>query len=165
MRSITITLALVAGVALLAGPFATADDAGAITVDLKAAKFKPAGGAGADLFGYNEDEGKLFFYTNGAAELTVKVPAAGTYQIVIRASCDSAMNEKAKFKLSADGTEVGRETTLTADDPKDYTLTAELKLGEHKLAIAFTNDVYKEGEYDRNLYVHAVTLKPGKAAK
>src|SRR5437763_1387162 len=108
MRNITTTLALVAGVALLAGvavPFAAAEDAGAITVDLKAAKFKPAEGAGADLFGYNEDEGKLFFYTNGAAELTVKVPTAGTYQVVIRASCDSAMNEKAKFKLSVDGTE------------------------------------------------------------
>jgi hypothetical protein len=27
------------------------------------------------------------------------------------------------------------------------------------LTIEFTNDVYKDGEYDRNLYVHAVAVK------
>jgi len=32
-------------------------------------------------------------------------------------------------------------------------------MGDHKLSIEFTNDVFKDGEYDRNLYVHGVTLK------
>jgi hypothetical protein len=113
----------------------------------------------ASLFGHNEGEGKLFFYTNGAAEATVKVPADGEYQIIVKASCDPAQNENAKFKLSIDGEAVGQETTLTAADTKDYTLTAKLKKGDRKLSIAFTNDVYKEGEFDRNLYVHGVTLK------
>ena len=61
--------------------------------------------------------------------------------------------------LAIDGEAVGKETLLTADDEKDYTLTAKLKAGERKLVVEFTNDVYKENEYDRNLYVHAVTLK------
>jgi hypothetical protein len=30
------------------------------------------------------------------------------------------------------------------------------------LSIEFTNDEFKEGEYDRNLYVHGVTVKKSK---
>ena len=116
----------------------------------------------ASLFGYNEDESKLFFYTNGPAEATVKVPADGDYEVVIKASGDSAQNERAKFKVSIDGEAVGKETLLTADEPKEYKLSAKLKAGERKLVIEFTNDVYKENEFDRNLYVHAVTLKRAK---
>jgi hypothetical protein len=147
---------LASGLQLAAGP-----KTDPITVDLKAFKFKVDDKI-ADLFGYNEGEGKLFFYTNGPAEATIKVPADGTYDIVIRASCDPALDERAKFKLSLDGKLVGKETLLTADDAKDYPLTTTIKAGEHKLVVEFTNDVYKEGEYDRNLYVHGVTLKPAK---
>ena len=129
-----------------------------ISVDLKAFKFKVKKEV-ENLFGYNEDEGKLFFYTNGPAEATVKVPAGGDYEITLKASCDSAKDERAKFKLSIDGQAVGKETLLTADEAKDYKLTASVKAGDRKLVIEFTNDIYKEGEYDRNLYVHAVALK------
>jgi hypothetical protein len=146
-------LLLASGVQLTAG-----SKTDPITVDLKTFKFKVDDKI-ADLFGYNEGDAKLFFYTDGAAEATVKVPTDGTYVIVVRASCDSALNERAKFKLSLDGKLVGKETLLTADEAKDYELTATLKAGEHKLAIEFTNDAYKENEYDRNLYVHGVTLK------
>jgi len=130
-----------------------------IKVDLNSFKFKvPADKA--DLFGYNEGEGKLFFYTNGAAEAKVKVPADGDYEVVIKASCDSAQNERAKFKVSIDGKAVGKETLLTDDGPKEYKLSVKLKAGDRKLAIEFTNDAYKENEYDRNLYVHEVKFRP-----
>jgi hypothetical protein len=154
-----------AAAAALAGSFAAADDKGPITADLKAAKFKVAEGNPGDLFGYNEDEGKLFFYTNGTAELTVKVPADGDYQIVVKASGSAALNEQAKFKLAVDGQPVGKETLLTTDEAKDYPFPTKLKAGERTLAVEFTNDAYKEGEYDRNLYVHAVTVAPAAATK
>ncbi len=35
-----------------------------------------------------------------------------------------------------------------------------IKAGEHKLAIQFTNDAYKENEYDRNLYIKTVSIRP-----
>jgi hypothetical protein len=157
-------LASMVGAALLLAsgvPLTAGSKKDPIAVDLKTFKFKVDDKI-ADLFGYNEGEGKLYFYTDGPAEATVKIPTDGTYEIVVRASCDSALNERAKFKLSLDGQLVGKETLLTADEAKDYTLTATIKAGEHKLVIEFTNDVYKENEYDRNLYVHAVTLKPVK---
>jgi hypothetical protein len=130
------------------------EDAKPIDVELKSFKFKEAK---ADLFGFNEGEDKLFLYTNGKALAKFKVPADGDYRIVVKASGDEALNEGAKFKLAVDGKMIGKETTTTSA-AKDYTFESTLKAGEHDLSIEFTNDVYKEGEYDRNLYVHAVTL-------
>jgi hypothetical protein len=143
----------VSGLPLAAG---AGDDP--IKIELKTFKFKVPEDK-ANLFGHDEGAGRLFFYTNGPAEAVVKVPADGEYEVVVSAACDPALNERAKFKVAIDGEAVGKETLLTADDEKDYTLTAKLKAGERKLVVEFTNDVYKENEYDRNLFVHAVTLK------
>jgi predicted xylan-binding protein with Ca-dependent carbohydrate-binding module len=132
-----------------------------ISVDLKTFKFKVRDEI-QNLFGYDEGESRLFFYANGAGETTVKIPADGDYEIAIKASCDPAQDERAKFKISIDGEPLGKETLLTADGPKDYKQTAKLKAGDPKLVIEFTNDVYKENEYDRNLFIHAVTLTRAK---
>src|SRR5262249_31422450 len=148
-------------VVVLGGFVATAaDDAKPFTVELKAFTFKVPEGM-ADLFGHNEDEQKLFFYTNGTAEAKVKVPEDGNDPIVATASGDKAMNAGGKFKVAVDGKPVGKETETT-DEMKEYRFPMTLKAGERKLTIEFTNDVYKEGEYDRNLYVHEVVLKKGK---
>jgi hypothetical protein len=152
-------------VALLLGAATAADPVTPVELDLKAAKFKPAGGAGDDLLGHNADEGKLFFYANGAAEWTVKVPADGDYAVVVKASGDAAKGVRAKFQVTVDDRLAGGEVTLKSDDAEEYTVKTTLKAGEHKLAVAFTNDEYKENEFDRNLYVYAVTLKPQKGAK
>ena len=98
-------------------------------------------------------------FTFAATDGTVQSPDA-TETIVVNAACDPALNEKAKFKLSIDGKLIDKETTLTSDDPKDYSFTTPLKAGERKLKIEFTNDAYKENEYDRNLYVHEVKVRP-----
>ena len=148
------------GVVLLPA-LSTADDAAKpLTMDLKSFSFKVPEGQ-ASLFGYNADDEKLFFYTNGKAEATLKVPDDGDYEIVVRASGDIALKEGAKFKLAVDGKQAGKETETT-DDAKPYKFSAPLKAGEHKLSIEFTNDVFKEGEYDRNLYIHAVKLEKKK---
>ena len=51
------------------------------------------------------------------------------------------------------------ETRVAATPETVKKLAASGKAGERKLTIEFTNDAYKEGEYDRNFFVHAVTLK------
>ncbi len=152
-------LVSLAGVAIVLLPVlgTAADDAKPTTVDLKSFTFKVPEDK-SSLFGHNADEEKLFFYTNGAAEAKVKVPKEGEYEIVVKASCDKALKEGAKFKVAVEGKQVGKETETT-DEQKEYKFPATLKAGEQKLAIEFTNDVFKDGEYDRNLYVHAVTLK------
>lgn len=136
-------------------------EADEVKIELKSFKFKVPTEM-SSLFGLNEDDGKLFYYSNGAAESTFKVAKDGDYDIVVKASCDSALNERAKFKLLIDGKEVGKETLLSTDDPKEYTVKEKLKAGEHKIAVEYTNDVYKENEYDRNFYMHGLTVKPAK---
>ncbi len=133
-----------------------ADEAKPLVVELKSFKFPEVM---ADLFGYNEGDGKLFLYTNGKVTAKVKVPTEGGYEIIVKASGDKALNEGAKFKVAIDGKEVGKETETSDGEPKDYKFPAALKAGERELTIEFTNDVYKEGEYDRNLYVHGVELR------
>ena len=138
---------------------AAADDpAKPLTVELKSFSFKVPEGK-SDLFGYNADDEKLFFYTNGTAEAKIKVAADGDYEVVVKASEDKALNEGAKFKVAVDGKQCGKETETSDGEPKEYTFATSLKAGEQKLSIEFTNDVFKEGEYDRNLFVHAVALK------
>ncbi len=154
----TRALMLVAAGLLVAFGSAAAAEGDAITVDLKTFKFKVADDLAA-LFGYNEGEEKLFYYTGGAGETTIKIPADGEYELVIKASCDPAQGERAKFKVTLGDAEFGKETLLTDDGAKEYKLTGKAKAGEQKLAIHYTNDVYKEGEFDRNFYVHGVSVK------
>lgn len=146
-----------AALLLLAISVAFADDK-PIVLELNKFEFKVPENL-KSLFGYEEGEAKLFFYTNGAATAAIDVPVDGEYEIIVKASCAKAQDEFAKFKLSIDGELAGKETTLTAEEEKEYKLSTKLKKGPHKLSIEFTNDVYKENEYDRNLFVHAVSVK------
>ena len=112
----------------------------------------------AELFGYDDGESRAFFYTNGTGELAVKVPADGDYEIVVTASCQAANGQNAKFKLKVDGAVVGAETQLKSEEAKDYAFTAPLKSGERKIAAEFTNDLYKEGEYDLNFFLNGLKI-------
>jgi hypothetical protein len=146
-----------AAVLASAGVAAAAD---AITVELK--DFKVKGEAPADLVKYEEGENRLCFYTNGVLEADVEVPEDGEYTITVEASCDEALNEKAKFKLSVGDVVAAKDHALTETGAKKYEFTAKLKKGDAKLAIEFLNDAYKENEYDRNLYVHSVKVEKKK---
>lgn len=132
-------------------------DAKPVTLDLT--KFKGPS-QNADLFGYNEGDGKLFYYTAGTIELAAKIAADGDYEVTVTASCDEAQGQKAKWTFAVDGQVAGGEQACTAVDAKDYKLKVPLKAGERKIGIAFLNDLFKEGEYDLNFYVHGVVIKP-----
>jgi hypothetical protein len=126
-----------------------------IKADLSKIKFT---GDSAELFGWDDGESRAFFLTNGLGEVVVKVPADGEYEVVVSASCQAAKGENAKFKLKVDGVQAGAETQLKSEDVKDYPLTAALKAGDRKIGIEFTNDVYKEGEYDLNFYLNGLKV-------
>jgi len=136
-------------------PAAKPVDRTPIKADLSTIKFSAEP---AELFGWDDGESRAFFYSNGLGEVTVKVPADGEFEIVISAACQAAKGENAKFKLKIDGSPVGAETQLKSEDAKDYSFTATLKAGDHKIGTEFTNDTYKEGEYDLNFYLHGVKV-------
>ena len=136
-------------------PAAAPVDKTPIKVDLSKVKW---GEGPAELFGYDDGESRLFYYANGVGEFTVKVPADGEYQIVVTASSQPAQNVHAAFKVSVDGQPAGAETTCTAEDAKEYAFTAKLAAGDRKVSVAFTNDVYKQDEYDRNFFLNGLRL-------
>jgi hypothetical protein len=136
-------------------PAAAPIDKTPVKGDLSKIKFKAEP---AELFGYDEGESRAFFYSNGLGEVTVKVPADGDYEIVISASCQAAKGENAKFKLKVDGVQVGAETQLKSEDAKDYAFTTALKSGDRAIGAEFTNDTYKEGEYDLNFFLNGVKV-------
>ena len=149
-----VVAALAVGVAAAAEP---------IKVELKDFKMMPKNeGTPAELIGYNEGEGKLFYYVHGTGTAEVKVPEDGEYTITIEASCDEANKMLAKIKVSVDETVVAKEFALKEATAKEYPFTAKLKKGTPKLAIEFLNDEFKEGEYDLNLYLHSVKLEKKK---
>ena len=130
-----------------------------VTADLS--KFKgPA--EGAELFGYDDGNGRIFMYTAGAVEIPVKIAADGAYEIVVNVSCDEAMGQKAKFTVAVDGQKAGGEIACSTADDKAYAVKAELKAGERKISVAFLNDLYKENEYDLNMFVNGLVVKPAK---
>ena len=128
-----------------------------------------AGSTSVDLAGWSVTDGqyvsydrstdRLAFNSDGTAEGIVRIPADGDYEIAVSASGTAALGEYPQFVVLLDGTPVG-ETSLTTEASRSYRLVTPIKAGEHKLAIQFTNDVYKENEYDRNLYIEAVSVRP-----
>jgi hypothetical protein len=125
-----------------------------IVVDLTKVKWGQEG----DNFGWDDGDMRLHYWSNGSGEFTVKVPADGEYEIVVTASSQPALNEHAKFKVAADGKPVGVETTCTSEEAKEYRLTAALSAGDRKISVSYTNDVYKENEYDRNFFLNGLKL-------
>lgn len=67
--------------------------------------------------------------------------------------------KKMPRSIEVDGKSVSKNFSLTTEDAKDYTFTIKGKEGECKIKVIFTNDKYKEGEYDLNLYIHGASLK------
>jgi hypothetical protein len=147
LLSLTAVLALV-GVAIAAD---------AIKLDLKNCKWKSM--AGAELGGYDENDNRFFMYTNGACEGEVDIPDEGEYTITIEASCTPADKEMAKFKLTVGEDVIAKETSLKAEEAKEYPLTGKLKKGKQKISVEFLNDKFKEGEYDLNMFIHSIKVE------
>jgi Ca-dependent carbohydrate-binding module xylan-binding len=137
----------------------TASAADPVKFDLKDFKVKALGD---DLGGLNEGDSKLFLYTNGTMTCEAEVPADGTYTLVVEMSCDEAKNEKAKVKISLGDDVVKDKFELTAADTKEYKFEVKAKKGKVKFVVEFLNDEFKEGEYDRNFYLHAARLEEKK---
>jgi endo-alpha-1,4-polygalactosaminidase (GH114 family) len=110
-----------------------------------------------DLVKYENDT--ISFYANGSASAKLVVPADGDYVIVVDASCQAALKENAKFTLKVGETVIKEKFELTTENEKEYKFDAKLTKGETTLSIAYTNDVYKENEYDRNLFIHGVRIE------
>ncbi len=139
------------------GLFATVAAAEPIKIDLGDFKLAPAVKGTEELIKYDNDTISLF--VNGTATAKLTVPADGDYVIVIEASCSAALKENAKLTLKVGDKVIKEKFELMTEDKKEYKFDTKLTKGQTTLSIAFTNDAYKENEYDRNLFVSGVRVE------
>src|SRR4029453_1047323 len=102
------------------GAVAAADE---VKVVLKDFKWKATFEGGENLGGFDEGDGRYNFYGHGTATGDVTIPDDGEYKITIEASCDEALKEFAKFKLSVGDAVVAKEHACTTQDKKNYEFT------------------------------------------
>ncbi len=98
--------------------------------------------------------------SNGELFLSFDAKFDGDYEISIRAREDSAGDEPARMELRIDG-KVVESFAVRGRQPTVHRTSVPLARGQHRIAVAFTNDYYKAGEADRNLHVaHVEIVQP-----
>ncbi len=95
---------------------------------------------------------------SGYIAAPVQVAAAGRYTVEILAAGSSAQDVYPLVEVRIDGRAVG-QVQLESDGWRTYPLDVELSEGEHRLALAFINDLQHDGE-DRNLLLDRATFYP-----
>jgi len=95
-------------------------------------------------------------WSNGRVGQPIRVMAAGTYRVVLRAWGSPAAGVWPEMALMVDGRAV---TTVSVGqaEAKDCSFEVDLAPGVHEIAAAFLNDAVV-GREDRNLYLDRITI-------
>ena len=96
-------------------------------------------------------------WSNGSVGQSMRMGAAGTYQVTVRAWGSPAAGVWPEMALVIDGRAV-KTVTVDRADPRDYQFTVDLAAGIHEIAAGFLNDAVIEKE-DRNLYLQQITIR------
>lgn len=136
---------------------------GATQLDLAAFRFRSDPESLKNLM-YDGNQGRLAFYSPGTGEITTSFPETGDYEIYVQAAGNLLFNEFPKFKLFLDHVSVSPETELFAEKPQWYQFNVRVTAGNHVLGIEYTNDLYRDSQNDRNLFVHGVAIRRAGAA-
>ena len=101
-------------------------------------------------------------WSNGILGEDVYIPAAGTYEVVVRAYGSPLGGIWPLMALSVDGV-AGEPVTVGSGVYIDYSFQVALAPGVHSIGVAFLNDAYNPGVEDRNLYLDkfAIYSPPG----
>jgi hypothetical protein len=101
-------------------------------------------------------------WSNGTVGENVRIPAAGTYEVVVRAFGSRLGGVWPLMALSVDDL-VGQPVTVDSAKFADYSFQVELTPGVHSIGVDFLNDAYNPGVEDRNLYLDkfAICSPPG----
>ena len=120
----------------------------AITLEAEAMPIKTVGGPVTD--GWN-------LWSNGYVQDSVQFPAKTPYRFQLVARGDYAGSLWPTMQLRIDG-KPAKSFTVNSNTWKTFTVDLTVAAGSHTVAVAFTNDYYKNGQ-DRNLYADKVTIK------
>ena len=120
----------------------------ALVIEAEDATIKTIGGPTAD--GWN-------LWSEGTLGESVSIPAAGTYEVVVRAYGSPLGGIWPLMELSVDGA-AGETVTVDSAVYTDYVFQVDLAPGAHTIGVSFLNDAYDPGVEDRNLYLDRFTI-------
>jgi hypothetical protein len=95
-------------------------------------------------------------WSNGLLGEKVRIPTAGTYDVVVRAYGSPMGGIWPLMALSVDGM-AGQPVTVDSDGFKSYLFQVDLTPGVHSIGVVFLNDAYNQVE-DRSLYLDNFTI-------
>jgi hypothetical protein len=119
-----------------------------IVIEAENASIKTAGGI---------IKGGWNLWSNGILGENVRIPAAGTYGVVVRAYGTPLGGIWPLMALSVDGV-AGAPVTVGRGVYTDYSFQVALAPGDHSIGVAFLNDAYNPGVEDRNLFVDKFSI-------
>ena len=107
--------------------------------------------------------GLVAMVSRGSAIATFDVPISGSYQLTIRASADLAGDELPQMDVVAGRSRRSFRVDKSRPASKEYAMAVRATQGRLEVQASFVNDFYNpkgpEGNRDRNLFVHEMTLK------
>ena len=119
-----------------------------IVIEAENANIKTAGGI---------INGGWCLWSNGILGANVRIPAAGTYEVIVRAYGKPLGGIWPLMALSVDGV-AGKPVTVGSGVYIDYSFQVALTPGDHSIGVAFLNDAYNPGVEDRNLYLDKFSI-------
>lgn len=140
--------------------------AGETIVDLEGTALKVVEGGGRP-----RGDTAMQLYANGLLECSIRIPQAGTHEIIVKAFGDQTGPDPARMSVRIDGNEVRLvDVPATHDAPGEYVIPWKLTEGDHRLGLAFVNDYYNpndpdESKRDRNLIVLGCTVRSADEAE
>jgi len=111
-----------------------------------------------DLKGSPAYEGDILnMYTGGRRAMRLDVKP-GKYRVTFRLSGMQAGEDKVKAKILLGA--VANEVTVANNEPREFSLTAEISDEQRGLGVDYLNDFWDEAtKADRNLLIHGISLE------
>jgi RHS repeat-associated protein len=95
--------------------------------------------------------------TNGYVEAPVSFPTSGAYDFQVVAKGSVLNKVWPNLEVRIDQQKIGN-VAVNSTSWKTYTLRGTVTAGSHRVALAYTNDAYKNVSQDRNLYLDKCTV-------
>lgn len=107
---------------------------------------------------FRKDDQEISLVAGGTVEAHFQCATEGRYSVLIRGRSTPAQGQFGIASVAVDGQKIGDAEIKTSFDGSFLVGEIQLSQGKHRVAIAFTNDLYRDGE-DRNLYIKGIGFR------
>jgi hypothetical protein len=107
---------------------------------------------------FRKDDQEISLVARGTVEAQFECATEGQYSVLIRGRSTPAQGQFGIALVAVDGQKIGDAEVRTRSDGTFLVGKTQMSQGRHKVMVAFTNDLYRDGE-DRNLYIKGIGFR------